>query len=114
VIRLLVDENLPATLAAKLALPCMHATELGEQCTDDSLWRFARQNGCIILTKDADFFERLALEGPPPKVVWVRTGNLRRSELDDLLAGQMPSILGLIAQSDLVEVHHDRLESFKF
>jgi len=114
VIRFLVDENLPATLAAKVPVSCLHATDLGGQPTDDSLWSYARREGWIILTKDADFFERLALEGPPPKVVWVRTGNLRRSQLDELLAAQMPAIIRLLGDHDLVEVHQDRLESFKF
>lgn len=112
--RFLIDENLPATLAAKLAVPCMHATDLGNQPTDDTVWNHARDNDWIILTKDADFFNRLTLQGAPPKVVWLRTGNLRRNAQDALLVARMPQIISLLGGADLVEVHDDRLESFKF
>jgi len=112
--RLLIDENLPATLAAMLNVPCMHVTDLGEQIADETLWNYAGENNWIILTKDADFFNKLTLHGAPPRVVWLRTGNLRRSEQDAMLATRMPQILDLLGTADLVEVHEDRLETFKF
>tara|TARA_R110002074_G_scaffold369591_1_gene544348 strand:+ start:195 stop:539 length:345 start_codon:yes stop_codon:yes gene_type:complete len=114
VLRFLIDENLPATLAAKLTVPCLHATDLGEQATDNALWNHARNNGWVILTKDGDFFNQLTLEGGPPKVVWVRTGNLRRSAQDAMLVARMPQIISLLDSADLVEVYDDRLETFKF
>lgn len=113
-IRFLIDENLPATLAARLPVPCMHATDLGDQPTDTFLWEYARSEGWSLLTKDTDFFDRLTLHGPPPKVVWLRTGNLRRTALEETIAAQMPQILTLLEDADLVEVHADRLESLKF
>lgn len=113
-LRFLIDENLPATLAAKIPVPCMYATDLGDQPADDALWRHARDNGWIILTKDADFFNQLTLHGAPPKVVWLRTGNLRRGALDAMLVSRMSQIISLSPLADLVEVYDDRLESFKF
>jgi len=112
--RLLIDENLPATLATKLACPCMHATDLGEQPTDKQLWDHAGREGWTLLTKDSDFFERLALEGAPPKVIWLRIGNLRRIELEDMLVRLWPQIVALLATAELVEVHPDRLEAITF
>jgi len=114
VIRLLIDENLPATLATKLGCPCLHATDLGEQPTDKQLWDHGRREGWTLLTKDADFFERLALEGAPPKVIWLRTGNLRRIELETILMRLWPQISALLVSVDLVEVHGDRLEGIAF
>lgn len=113
-IRFLIDENLPTTLATRLGVPCQHAHDLGRQLTDSQLWEHARRDGWTLLTKDADFFDRLTLEGPPPKVVWVRTGNLRRNALETMLASRLTEILRLLNQADLVEVHDTRLESFKF
>ena len=55
-IRILIDENLPASLAAKLDCTCMHATDLGEQPTDKQLWDHARRENWTLLTKDSDFF----------------------------------------------------------
>jgi len=68
----------------------------------------------VILTKDADFFDRLSLEGAPPKVVWVRVGNVRRSELEARLVMQWPAIVAMLSTADLVELHADRLEAVSF
>ena len=68
----------------------------------------------MILTKDADFFDRLSLEGAPPKVVWVRVGNVRRSELEARLVMQWPAIVAMLSTADLVELHADRLEAVSF
>ena len=67
--QLLIDENLPAGLADALGCPCLPAGELGEQPTEEAIWQRARREGYIILTKDADFFDKLAMHGAPPKVV---------------------------------------------
>jgi len=114
VIRLLIDENLPAALAAKLFCPCLHATALGEQPTDKLIWDHGRREGWTLLTKDTDFFERLALEGPPPKVIWLRTGNLRRADLETMPVNLWPRITSLLDSADLVEFHADRVEGIKF
>jgi predicted nuclease of predicted toxin-antitoxin system len=53
---LLIDENLPASLADILPLDCSHATDLGERPTDRELWLKARENDWTILTRDTDFF----------------------------------------------------------
>jgi predicted nuclease of predicted toxin-antitoxin system len=114
VIRILIDENLPATLGLRLGCDCLHATDIGEQPTDKTLWDHARQENRTLLTKDADFFEQLAINGAPPKVVWLRTGNLRRTDLENLLVKRWPQITNLLTTADLVEVHSDRLEGITF
>jgi predicted nuclease of predicted toxin-antitoxin system len=58
--KILVDENLPRGLLVALGCPCVHATEIGGQVTDEKLWSHARDHGFVILTKDADFFNQLA------------------------------------------------------
>jgi predicted nuclease of predicted toxin-antitoxin system len=108
---LLVDENLPLSLARQLGGQALHATELGDRLTDQQLWSRARVVGGMILTKDADFFDRLSLEGPPPQVVWVRLGNLRRQALEAIILARWPQIRALLEGASLVEIHPDRLEA---
>ena len=108
---LIADENLPASLASRLGEPAVPATSLGARLTDDQLWQRAKVPGGVILTKDADFFDRLSLEGPPPRVVWVRVGNLRRAALEALVVRWWPEIRTLLKASTLVELHADRLEA---
>ena len=66
----------------------------------------------MILTRDTDFFDRLMLEGPPPKVIWVRLGNIRRRDLESMLLRLWPKISELLVEADLVEVHAHALETF--
>lgn len=111
--RLLIDENLPDSLARRLPVECLHATDLGEQPTDSQLWEHARKRGFVILTRDADFFDRIMLHGPPPKVVWVRLGNMRRAELEDRLVASWPKICRMLAEADLLQMHPSALEAVK-
>lgn len=112
--RFILDENLPATLASFLGGDCKHAADLGARPTDAELWQWGREERRVILTKDADFFERLLLEGPPPKIVWLRVGNLRRVELEALMKRVWPAVEALLADHDLIEVHRSSLEGLKF
>lgn len=112
--RILIDENLPAGLAEKLGPVCEHVTGLGPQPSDDVIWNHAVENGLVILTKDADFFDKLAIRGSPPQIVWVRTGNMRRHQLEELLCSLWLRIDVLLGRADLVEVHDGRLEAIKF
>jgi predicted nuclease of predicted toxin-antitoxin system len=111
---LLIDENLPRSLARLLPVESFHATDLGQQPSDSQLWTHAKEQNCILLTRDTDFFDRLILEGPPPKVIWVRLGNIRRLDLECLLVRLWPAIMDLLEDADLVEVHPTALESVKF
>lgn len=111
--RLLIDENLPATLADLLPVESYHARKFGINPSDQELWKAARKEELVILTRDTDFFDRLMIEGPPPKVVWVRLGNLRRRELEMVLLELWPRIASLLEEADLVEIHPGMIETFK-
>src|SRR5689334_15420921 len=54
----------------------LHVRDAGlASAPDQMVWRYARDHGFILVTLDADFAELAALLGPPPKVIWLRTGN---------------------------------------
>ena len=112
--KILVDENLPAELGRSLGVVALHATDLGFRLTDDQLWYEAKRHGCVLVTKDTDFFDRMALVGPPPKVIWARFGNMRRKDVVNLITREWPDICLLLESSDLVEVFQDRLEGISF
>jgi predicted nuclease of predicted toxin-antitoxin system len=105
----LLDENLPIRLRITPSLPLVHATALGPQPTDSSVWEYARVNNLVILTKDADFSHRILASTPPPRVVHLRFGNLRRAEFHELLARVWPQIEALSRTHKLVNVELDRI-----
>jgi len=110
---LLIDENLPIALAQILPIECTHATEIGDQPSDMQLWNYARERDWIVLTRDTDFFDRVMLVGPPPRVIWVRLGNIRRADLQNRLLELWPQICDLLINADIIEVHPSALEAVK-
>jgi predicted nuclease of predicted toxin-antitoxin system len=113
-LKFLIEENLPLELGRELGVESIHATELGLRLTDEQIWKKASELGCILVTKDADFFDRLALFGPPPKVIWARIGNMRLRELVEFFVREWPDICRLLESSDLVEIFPNRLEAISF
>ncbi len=87
--KLLFDQNLSPKLLKRLEelYPNSdHLDLLGLGSADDvKVWEHAKQNGFVIVTKDADFADLSVLRGFPPKVVWIRRGNCSTSEIEEIL-----------------------------
>ena len=104
------DENLPSRLTFQPGLPVFPSTVLGTSPTDTLVWDHARREELAIVTKDADFSGRMILQSPPPWVVHLRFGNLRRRKFHALLARVWPQVEALLKSHKLVNVHADRVE----
>lgn len=87
--KLLFDQMLPARLATSLTEhlgEIEHVRQLGlSTATDAEVFAYARGHGLTIVTKDADFQALLAVRGPPPRVVWLRVGNVTTATLERVL-----------------------------
>ena len=88
--KILLDANISWKLVNKLKPifgECVHVDLLGMNvpAEDIDIWNYAENNGFIIITKDNDFIDLLELNGFPPKVVLLRTGNNRSQSLLELL-----------------------------
>ena len=106
-----MDENLPTRIRFTPDLPVIHAKVLGPQSTDTQVWEHARANDLVIITKDADFSLRMLGATPPPRVVHLRFGNMRRAEFHEFLACVWPQIEALCATHKLINVYLDRIEA---
>lgn len=77
--KLLFDENLSYRLVRLLADIYPDSAYVGDfdllGTPDRTIWEFAAERGFMLVSKDTDFYERSALYGAPPKVVWLRIGN---------------------------------------
>lgn len=103
--KLLFDENLSPHLAAAFQTEYpksthVHLAGLGS-ASDDDVWRYARDNGFIIVTKDADYQERSVISGYPPKVIWIRRGNVSTEEIEEALRKHREAIARLDAEAGL-------------
>ena len=78
--RFLVDTQPPQALAPWLSArghQAEHVLDVGlAQSKDTQVWRCAQENGAVVVTKDADFTDRIMSSFPPPRVIHLRVGNL--------------------------------------
>ena len=109
----LLDENLPRRLTFKPSLQVLHATDLAASPTDTLLWDHARAHRLAIVSKDADFSDRIMRSGAPPWIVRLALGNLRLREYHAALARAWPHIESLLPAHKLLFVHADRIEAIK-
>ena len=106
----LFDGNVPSRLRFSPNLPMVPLSKAGRNPSDSQIWEFARKHDLVIVSKDSDFSDRIMAASPPPRVVHLRFGNLRRDEYHALLARRRPRIESLLKTNKLVNVYADRLE----
>jgi predicted nuclease of predicted toxin-antitoxin system len=88
--KLLLDANISWRLVAKLQThfnDCFHVDHIGltVPAKDTVIWNHALSNNLIIVTNDDDFLNLANVNGFPPKVVLLRTGNQSNSYIEELL-----------------------------
>jgi predicted nuclease of predicted toxin-antitoxin system len=88
-VKWLFDQNLSPRLVEALAdlFPgSAHVQSLGlDQSPDTPVWDCARDSDFTVVSKDADFSDRSALLGHPPKVIWLRLGNASTPQIEPAL-----------------------------
>lgn len=108
----LFDENLPTKIQFTPSLPVIHVSILGDSPSDTLIWEYAKDRELVIVTKDADFSDRLMIDLSPPKVVHLRFGNMRKKEFHSFLENVWTEIESLVIAHKLVNVYLDRIEAF--
>lgn len=89
VVKLLLDENLSDRIIPRvidLYPASQHVKALALTNTSDAeIWDYAKLNGFVIVSKDADFHQRSLLYGHPPKFIFLRIGNSPTSRVIQIL-----------------------------
>ena len=67
---------------------------------DRQIWEYAKKHDYIIVTQDSDFNYLNSLYGFPPKIVWIRTGNLPTQAILDILIDHIPDIKKFVADEN--------------
>jgi predicted nuclease of predicted toxin-antitoxin system len=86
--------------------PCRALREIGLLDAPDALiYQRAREEDVVVMTKDRDFVELLYRYGPPPRVIWITSGNTSNSRLKEILIDHLPTVLNLLDdKTPLVEI----------
>jgi len=103
-VKLLFDHNLSPALVNRLQdlYPnSNHVYRLGlDQIPDIEVWEYARKEGFLIVTKDADFSDICLLRGFPPKIIWIRRGNCKTADIEKILRSH---------NNDIEELNNDKI-----
>lgn len=111
---LLFDQNISPRIVHHLSSEfpeARHVRQVGlEDSSDALIFEFAKKNNLTIVTFDSDFVDLNVVRGIPPKIIWLKTGNLTTRVVADLLNGNVESIKRFL-ESDQPE--HQILEIIK-
>lgn len=100
--RLLLDENVSWRLAAYLrphSEVVLHVRDIGlDESPDTSIWRYARQHGYDLLTKDEDFVRLVLADGFPPRVIALQNAQVPVKALAEFLLAQLPQLESFLSE----------------
>jgi predicted nuclease of predicted toxin-antitoxin system len=112
--RLLFDQNISFRITKKLLeyFPnSKHVSDCGLQdCDDPDIWQYAKKNNFAIVSFDSDFYEISLINGHPPKIVWIRSGNLTTNEIADMMIKNHNSIIAFLNNEEFIDVACIELE----
>jgi len=79
--KLLFDQNISHRILRQLPGQFTGSTSVKAEgllnASDRQIWDFAKKHNYIIVTQDSDFNDLNDLYGFPPKIIWIRSGNLK-------------------------------------
>ena len=103
--KFLFDQNISHRILSMLPDQFKESTSVKNEHlineTDLTIWEFAKHNNYTIITQDSDFNDLTTLFGFPPKIIWIRTGNIKTEEIADLLISNFESIQSFVNDDDL-------------
>lgn len=99
-LKFIIDTQLPPSLTKlfnKYSLEAIHTTSFhdGHLLNDVEIIKIALSQNRIIVSKDKDFFENFIINGPPPKILLIETGNIKNRELFQLIEKNIRGIIKL-------------------
>lgn len=105
----IVDAQLPKSLSEllqQLGYDSLHTLDLPDQnrTTDNTISQISVSEHRVVITKDADFLESHLISGIPPKLIIVKTGNIRNDKLFELFKDQISRMCSLLEECSLLEL----------
>jgi predicted nuclease of predicted toxin-antitoxin system len=106
--KLLIDAQLSPSLAAWInrTFKDLHADSawsLGlSDKGDHDIYKYAKVNAYVIMSKDADFLGLLEEFGSPPNLIWVTCGNTSNAAMREILSHTLKHVVDLINGGEVV------------
>jgi len=83
--RYIIDANLPYYFSLWKDEKYEHVIDINSNMKDSEIWSYAKENDLTIVTKDADFSDRIMLSNPPPRVIHIKLGNMKMKAFHDAI-----------------------------
>jgi predicted nuclease of predicted toxin-antitoxin system len=111
--KLLFDQNISFRILKKLSESFPDSSHVVNEnlinASDLEIWEYAKQNEFTIVSQDSDFNDINLTKGFPPKIIWIKTGNIKTEEIVILLENYQLKIKEFFA-----DVNLGCFEIFKF
>jgi predicted nuclease of predicted toxin-antitoxin system len=118
-VRLLIDAQLPPRLRGWFddqGVDASHVMDIenGLRLPDVELWRIAKEERQIIVTKDMDFYGLSTIYGSPPSVLILRYGNCSNATMIRHLSRAWPVARDRLADNaaSLILLYRDSVEIY--
>ncbi|MGJ3234524.1 DUF5615 family PIN-like protein [Marivirga sp.] len=98
--RLIFDQNISHRILKELPSRFSASTTIKKEslvnADDKEIWEFAKDFNFTIVTQDSDFNDLNSVYGYPPKIVWLRLGNLTTVQIVKIILTKEEEILNFI------------------
>lgn len=107
--KFIVDAQLPKTLAHALrekGFDALHTSELpdGNDTTDAQINRLSLSENRVVISKDGDFYDSFTAKKEPYKLLHVKTGNIKNSQLIELFDKNMELIVKELSEGEVIQI----------
>jgi predicted nuclease of predicted toxin-antitoxin system len=106
-LKLLFDQNISPRIVKQVAADFPDSKQVRhvglEDAADAVIFDYAKAHGYSVVTFDSDFVDLNLIKGIPPKIIWLKTGNLTTKSVSGLLSANLLAIREFLA-SDKEEI----------
>jgi len=106
----LVDVNLPKHFSFFHADNFQFVIDINGKADDRDIWQYAKENDLVILTKDADFYDRCIIDINSPKVVYFKLGNMLFKEIHQFFTEDWTNIMEYLPNAKMIIVSRTHIE----
>lgn len=69
---------------------------------DQEIFRRARRQDIVVMSKDYDFLKLIEQHGPPPQIIWITCGNTSNAKMREILSNTLIKAKELLKEGEAV------------
>jgi predicted nuclease of predicted toxin-antitoxin system len=75
---------------------------------DQEIFKQAKAQQVVVMSKDSDFIKLIEQHGPPPKIIWITCGNTSNAKMREILSQTLLKAKELLEQGEAIVEISDR------